>query len=338
VNLKTLCAIIIKKKSFSKLVEKKVLTITPSILNILGNLHTHPGGHARRISTNLEKNLKRKQENKALNQISKAASIIFAAGKGSRMKSYEGNKTLLPLVPGKSAFEGTQPILIRIIGNLPPGPKAVVVNYKKEDVISATRGHNLTYCEQPQVNGTGGALLSTKSFLENIDSERVLITMGDVPLVEPATFETLLKTLDSNQMSVLGFRPSDKKEYGMLEILEGRVIKIIEWKYWSKFPMERQDALEICNSGIYAASRTQLLHYMDILSKNPHKVMKGRDGRMVEVEEFFITDLVEMMSKDGLNVGYSLALEDEVMGVDDLQSLQKARGIFNLNSPRQGHP
>ena len=38
------------------------------------------------------------------------ASVILAAGRGSRMKEFEGNKTLLPLIPEKTAFEGGFPI------------------------------------------------------------------------------------------------------------------------------------------------------------------------------------------------------------------------------------
>ena len=94
-------------------------------------------------------------------------SVIFAAGKGSRMKGFEGNKTLLPLVPGPSPFEGTHPILLQVLNSLPPGPKALVVNYMKKDVIAATRSLNLTYCEQPILNGTGGALMAAREFLEN---------------------------------------------------------------------------------------------------------------------------------------------------------------------------
>jgi len=266
-----------------------------------------------------------------LNKDTIIASVIFAAGKGSRMKGYEGNKTLLPLIAGESPFKGGQTILLRIIKNLPPGPKAVVVNYRKEDVIRITRGLNLTYCEQPQINGTGGALLAAGEFLENTSFDRLLITMGDIPLVRTSTFENLLKALDYNQMAVLGFQPRDKKEYGVLEITDGKVKRITEWKYWKEYPKEKQDALDICNSGIYAVSRDALLSYLKILGRNPHKVIKEREGRMVEVEEFFITDLVELMSNDGLEVGYSLPEDEyEVMGVDDLQSLEKAREIYNL--------
>lgn len=266
-----------------------------------------------------------------LNQVPKIASVIFAAGKGSRMKGYEGNKTLLPLIAGKSPFEGSHPVLLRIIENLPAGPKALVVNHKKEDVMEITSGLDLTYCEQPQLNGTGGALLAAGGFLEENLFDRLLITMGDVPMVRASTFEDLIKVLDHNQMAVLGFRPRDKKKYGVLEIKDGRVNKITEWKYWIEYPKDKQYALDICNSGIYAVSRDALLRYLKILGRNPHRVIKEREGRMVEVEEYFITDLVELMNNDGLSVGYSLAEdENEVMGIDDLQALEKAREIYSL--------
>lgn len=273
-----------------------------------------------------------------MNEVPKTASVIFAAGKGSRMRGYEGNKTLLPLIAGDSVFDGSNPILLQIIGSLPTGRKAVVVNYKKEDVIKITSGLNLVYCEQPSMNGTGGALLAASKFIEDNLFDRLLITMGDVPLVRPSTFETLMRVLEHNEMAVLGFRPKDKKEYGVLEIAEGKVKRITEWKYWREYPRDRRDSLNICNSGIYAVLRDALLHYLSILGNSPHKVSKERDGRMVEVKEYFITDLIELMSGDGLSVGYSLAEdENEVMGVDDLQSLQKARELFRIRRD-QGHP
>ena len=43
------------------------------------------------------------------------ASIIMAAGRGSRMQGYAGNKTLLPLWPGRTVFEGHHPILLHLM-------------------------------------------------------------------------------------------------------------------------------------------------------------------------------------------------------------------------------
>jgi bifunctional UDP-N-acetylglucosamine pyrophosphorylase/glucosamine-1-phosphate N-acetyltransferase len=259
----------------------------------------------------------------------KTASIIFAAGRGSRMKGFKGNKTLLPLIAGPSPFEGRYPFLLHILNSLPPGPKALVLNYRKEEVIESTVSLDLTYCEQPILNGTGGALLASRGFIEKHDCDRLLITMGDVPLVKPSTFNNLLEVLRGCHMAVLGFRPSDKKEYGVLEIDNGKVKRIIEWKYWSHYPEWDQKRLEICNSGIYAARKNKLIPFLDILEKRPHRVLKDRDGRMVEVKEFFITDLVELMNEEGLRTGYAIAEdEDEVIGVDDLQSLIKVQEKF----------
>jgi bifunctional UDP-N-acetylglucosamine pyrophosphorylase/glucosamine-1-phosphate N-acetyltransferase len=180
------------------------------------------------------------------------------------------------------------------------------------------------------LNGTGGALLASREFIEKQDYNQLLITMGDIPFVKPSTFEMLFNALRDCHLSVLGFRPEEKREYGLLEIDKDRVIRIIEWKYWKEYPKEKQDLLTVCNSGIYAIRRSELIKYLDILEKMPHIVIKEREGMSVEVEEFFITDLVELMNRDGLKIGYAIAEEDsEIMGIDDLESLLEAQKIFN---------
>ena len=257
------------------------------------------------------------------------ASLILSAGSGSRMKGFDGNKTLLPLVAKKSRFEGSHPILLHILKNLPPGPKAAVINYRKEDVIDATRSLGLSYYEQPLLNGTGGALMAAKGFLEGRDYDRLIVTMGDVPFVRSATYLNLTEGLKHNSLMVLGFLPLDKKRYGVLEMDGMRVRRIIEWEYWRAYSKDRQRQLQICNSGIYAARRNDLVQHLGILQKRPHTVRKERDGKMVEVEEFFITDLVELMHESGLTVGYLVTEnENEVMGVDDATSLIMAQEIF----------
>ena len=259
---------------------------------------------------------------------SRTASLILAAGRGTRMKGYTGSKALLPLVPGESYYGGTQPFLLEILNNLPPGPKAVVVNHRKEDIIRTTKDFDLTYCEQPVLNGTGGALLSAQTFLKALTCEHVIITYGDVPLVTRPTFMRLIEDLKKNPMTVLGFRPDDKRKYGVLETDGSHVRKITEWEYWKEYPKEKQEALSICNSGIYGAKTQDLLHYLGILATRPHKVQKEINGKMTLVEEFFITDIVEYICNDGFPVGYIIGDEDEVMGIDDLSALKKAQKIF----------
>jgi len=256
-------------------------------------------------------------------------SIILAAGRGSRMKGYGGNKTLLPLLPEKRPYEGRVPILLYILSRLPSGPRVIVVNHAQADVMAATRGLDLIFREQPELNGTGGALLAAEDVVVAQPFDHLIITMGDVPFVRPGTYQEMLDALKDHAMVVLGFRPRDRKQYGVLETEGDRVVRIVEWKYWSRFPEERQERLRICNSGIYAVRRDVLLHYLPVLASRPHRVSKEVDGRLKEIEEYFITDLVEIMHGDGISTGYRMAAdEEEVMGIDDLAALQRAQQIY----------
>ena len=258
----------------------------------------------------------------------KTASLILAAGRGTRMTGYEGNKTLLPLIPTESPYRGTQSILSHILKELPAENKAIVVNHRKEDIVNATRGSGLTYIEQPELNGTGGALIAALPFLVQGDDEYVIITMGDVPLVRSATYMKLLQKLEANSFAVLGFKPASRKKYGLLQLKKNRVAGIVEWEYWRHYPERELEKLQICNSGIYAARKKDLIHYISILSSKPHIVQKEIHGKATEIHEYFITDLVAYMHNDKLPVACVLGNEEEVMGVDDLQALLQVQQIY----------
>jgi len=260
---------------------------------------------------------------------SSVASIVMAAGRGSRMQGYSGNKTLLPLNPGRSVFDGGDPILIHILRNLPIGPKALIINHCGEQVMDATRDLALTYCRQPVLNGTGGALLAAAEFIAAQSCQQFIITMGDVPFVHLRTYSDLVRRLEEDQLVILGFTPPDKKQYGLLEIESGRVRKITEWKYWKDYPAQQQAAMTICNSGIYAVRKEVLTRYLPILASRPQVVHKEINGKMTAIEEFFITDLIEYLVDDGLSVGFLVAGDPvETMGVDDRAALEKAQQIY----------
>ncbi|MDY6881387.1 MAG: NTP transferase domain-containing protein [Desulfatiglans sp.] len=267
-----------------------------------------------------------------MDTIREIASVVLAAGRGSRMKDFTGNKTLLPLIPEGSPYDGKRPMLLEIISNLPGGPKAIVVHYRKDHIEKATSSLHLTYCHQPELNGTGGGLLAARSFLENLVCDHVIITMGDVPLVKRTTYEALIRELETNDLVVLGFRPKSRKQYGILETEGPLVRRIVEWKYWSTYSDKEKQSLHICNSGIYAARRHDLLKYLLVLGAKPHKVFKEIEGRQREVEEYFMTDIIEYMYDDDHPVGYILTEEEEVIGVDDRDALEKVQESFRLMS------
>ncbi len=258
------------------------------------------------------------------------AGIILAAGKGSRMLGFEGNKTLLPLLPVSSPYSGNRPMLLEVLDNLPKGPKGIVVHHFAEAVRAATEHLKVTYVRQPVTNGTGGAVLTARAFLESVSCDRVIITMGDVPLIRPATYQNLLKGLDDKHLMVLAFESADRGQYGMLETRGDQVERITEWKYWRDYPEERRTRLCWCNAGVYAARRSSLRHYLERLAKRPHHVKKQRGDQWVTVEEFFLTDLVELLSIDGLGVGFAVAAEEEVMGVDTPEALSRAQAVYAM--------
>jgi bifunctional UDP-N-acetylglucosamine pyrophosphorylase/glucosamine-1-phosphate N-acetyltransferase len=257
------------------------------------------------------------------------AAVICAAGYGSRMKGFSGNKVLLPLIPESDPFRGRHPIIVEIIGSLPAGPKTLVVHHRRHEVIGVTRDLGVSYCEQPVPNGTGGALIAARDFLEGVEQDRLIITMGDVPFVKRRTYERLVTSLEDLDLVVLGFTPMDRAQYGLLEIEGAAVKRITEWRYWKEYPLEKQVRFEVFNTGIYGAKRKSLLYYTGELEKRPHMVQKERGGRTAMVEEYFITDLVELMTNDGLTVGFTVTEEEqEVMGIDTVEDLMLAQRIF----------
>jgi bifunctional UDP-N-acetylglucosamine pyrophosphorylase/glucosamine-1-phosphate N-acetyltransferase len=120
----------------------------------------------------------------------------------------------------------------------------------------------------------------------------------------------------------------------VLEIQSQKVQKITEWKYWKAYPAEIQKTLTICNSGIYAVTRDALNTYLPVLASRPQIVHKEINGQMTAVEEFFITDLIEYMVKDGKTVGCHVAdNETETMGIDDADALAKAQSLYAAGKP-----
>lgn len=261
------------------------------------------------------------------------ASIIFAAGKGSRMKGYRGNKTLLPLIPTADEFHGNHPILLEVLSNLPAGPRGIVVHHCAEAVRTATAHLDVTPIDQPVTNGTGGALLAAKAFIRQVATSKIVITMGDVPLVRAGTYRAMIESLTDNDLTVLAFEPADKAHYGVLELDGDQVARITEWKYWREFSRQKQESLRYCNAGIYAASRSVLLEFVETMQNNPHRVEKQRNGQWVTIEEYFLTDLVELMSRAGHRVGMLLVPEAEVTGVDTPEALRIVQARYAQRAP-----
>lgn len=266
----------------------------------------------------------------ALRARNKVASIVLAAGRGSRMTGFDGNKATLPLIPSEGIFVGKRPFIEEILSQLPRGPRAIVIHHDAKRVIGLSKQNNVVHIKQPVLNGTGGAVLAARGFMKEVAADVIIITMGDVPLVRAQTYENLLSVMEdvNAQGALIAFRPQDKKRYGCLVTEYGFVKKIIEWQYWKDLPADKQAKLELCNSGIYAFNKDILLTYLDFLAKKPHRVEKTINGRKVMIEEYFLTDLIEWMVADGHRITFWIAPEYEVIGVDTPDVLREVQLIY----------
>jgi bifunctional N-acetylglucosamine-1-phosphate-uridyltransferase/glucosamine-1-phosphate-acetyltransferase GlmU-like protein len=162
-----------------------------------------------------------------------------------------------------------------------------------------------------------------------VDSETVIITMGDAPLIKPSTYQGLVDELYSFDIVVLGFSPREKKQFGLLITEKGLVKDIVEWKYWKNWKDEDIENHSICNAGIYAFKRNVLLALMGKLKDKGHVVEKEIDGEIITFEEYFMTDLIKIANDEKHKVGFVVTeSETEAMGVDDPEALKLVQIYF----------
>ncbi len=239
------------------------------------------------------------------------AAVILAAGKGTRMKS-ELPKVLHTL--------GGRPLLawcLETVRALAPGRIVVVVGHQAQRVERAFAGQDdLTFVLQEPQLGTGHALMAAAPELAAWQGP-VLILCGDVPGLRPTTLQHLLHhhRRRGEALTVLGMEPPEPAHYGRLITSAGGMLeRIVEYR--DATPEQRR--LRLVNAGVYAA-RTQPL-----LATLPRLRPDNDQG------EYYLTDLVELLRRQGLAVGYTVCQDPaEVAGVnrpEELAALERRLG------------
>jgi UDP-N-acetylglucosamine pyrophosphorylase len=249
------------------------------------------------------------------------AVLILAAGKGTRMKS-DLPKVLHEL--------GGRPLLQYPIGvakKLRASRIIVVVGHQAERVKESCADDPAVRfaLQEPQL-GTGHAVMQARAELEGFKGQ-VLILSGDVPGLRGQTLEKLLKTHqeEANALTVLGMDLEDPAAYGRLvPAKDGRgLARIVEFRDAD----EEQRAISIVNAGIYVADTRPMLDNLDNLStENDQK-------------EYYLTDLAELLHKQGLRVGYSLCPDPwEVEGINSKEELARMEKMMQKhgNNPDEG--
>lgn len=261
------------------------------------------------------------------------AVMILAAGAGTRMKS--STPKVLHEIGGRSLVHHA------LVASAALDPQRTVVVVRHERDLVAAHIHSVApdalIADQDDVPGTGRAVFCGLSVLDTtaiaaavaggavgdhavLDSQAdgaVVVTSGDVPLVDGALLQALVQAHQSagNAATVLTARVTSPKGYGrIVRDADGSVWGIVEEKDAS----EEQRAIAEINAGIYVFDAATL---RDSLAK------VGQDNAQGEV---YLTDVLALAREAGGRVGAMIAPDaSAVEGVNDRVHLAGAAAALN---------
>lgn len=231
------------------------------------------------------------------------ASIILAAGKGTRMKSEKAKVTFS--LAGKSLVQRVVETSIKSQCN----KIVVIVGYKKDDVIKCIPAHeSLEFCEQTEQLGTGHAVKMAKKSFQDCEGE-VFILCGDVPLLKAETLENTIKSHRENKAycTVLTMILEDPGRYGrMVRDKDNKIHKIVEYKDAN----DNERKIKEINSGIYCFDIRALF-----------EALKKIDNKN-EQNEYYLTDVLEIFYNENKRID-AIVLNDvsEAAGVNSQEQL-----------------
>ncbi len=238
------------------------------------------------------------------------ASLLLAAGKGTRMKSAL-IKVLHPIA-GMPMI--TWPVAAaRTAGST---TNVLVVGHQATAVQSVFRGAADIRCAmQEEQLGTGHAVACGLEALEGFHGT-VLILCGDTPLLRSETLQAMLSFHRENRAAITVLTALRDNPFGYGRVIRdqtGGVARIVEQK--DATPDEQ--AVREVNSGIYCMES-------DFLRAGIRNL--GNDNAQ---GEYYLTDLVGIAVRQGLTC-LALPTDDaeEIMGVNDRAQLAEAARIL----------
>jgi bifunctional UDP-N-acetylglucosamine pyrophosphorylase/glucosamine-1-phosphate N-acetyltransferase len=206
------------------------------------------------------------------------ASVILAAGQGTRIKS-DLQKVLHPLM-GKPMIAYAVETM-RALADAPP----VLVVGRGAKEVRETVGENAVFVEQAEQKGTGHAVLQARETLRG-RTDLVLVTYADMPLL---TVDTLCQLVEVQ-----------RENAGPLTMLTliAEVLRIVE----EAVATPEELAIRELNVGVYCFDAEWLWSHVDQI---PLTLLK---------EEYYLTDLVGMAVTEGHRVE-AVTTHDEAEGL-----------------------
>ena len=241
------------------------------------------------------------------------AFVVLAAGQGTRMKSSK------PKVMHEIAGLPLLGHALSTAAALEPEFLVPVIRHQKDHIEQYIRefSPNALIAEQDEIPGTGRAVECALAALPAGFDGAVVVTSGDVPLLDVDTIETMLETHHEGGYSatILTTFLDDPTGYGrILRSNDGEFIQIIEHKDAS----EHQREIDEVNAGVYVFNAGLL---RGALAKVGTHNAQG---------EKYLTDAAAVLLADHHKV-QAVAIDDEwlVAGINDRAQLSEV--AFELN-------
>ena len=227
--------------------------------------------------------------------------IVLAAGKGTRMHSE------LPKVLHKILEVPMVEFIVHHLREAGAEKIITITGYGHAQVEKVLAGQCDFALQEPQL-GTGHAVMQAKQ-LENEDGATIVIN-GDAPVIQTDTLVSLYEGVKNADMAILTTILDEAASYGrIVRNRQGQVLKVVEAKDASK----KEKEIHEINTGIYAFQNKALFAGLKELTADNAQ------------HEYYITDLVEIFLKKGLQVKAIIAPDpNEVQGVNDPVELAKA--------------
>lgn len=234
--------------------------------------------------------------------------VILAAGKGKRMGKLDLPKVLAPL--------RGQPLISHLLDELKPFKASmhpIIVAGYMHGQVKEVLGKDYDYAVQREQLGTAHAVWTAR---EKIKAKNVLVLYGDMPFIKHQSLEKLMRL--HQQQAIISMFTTRVPNFGgpFVSFLDyGRIIrdefsnivKITEYKDAS--PEVRK--IKELNPGIYMFNTAWLWNNIDKIQTDN------------VLNEFYLTDIVEVAIRDGESI-YSLPVDaKEVMGINTLEQLKQ---------------
>lgn len=233
------------------------------------------------------------------------ATVIMAAGKGTRMKNPDKAKVMFEVF-GKPMIQH----VVELAQALGSERVIAIVGFQRESVISylTTASPFVEFAVQDPQLGTGHAVMQTESALASFDGD-VLVLSGDVPLLRT---ETIHRLVDEHHAAdavatILTTVIDDPTGYGrVLRDVDGSVLGVVEHKDAS----EDERMVKEINSGIYVFDAKHLFDALHHIT--PHNVQN----------EYYLPDAFLYFKKEHMPIAAVIAEDsNEIRGVNTVEQL-----------------